>query len=196
MNRHNRRTSSKKSAGGTLIGLFVGLVIGVVAAALVVWYIQRTPPPFSNKTPATLPQSQDSAPVVLPSKPGDPVPERRFDFYEILSGKNDPAPEGASTAPANTTETATPAKPPVEDKAKTEVASSTVYLQTGSFQNAADADNQKAKLAMMGLEASVQQAMLQEKVWYRVRLGPFKSEEANAMRAELAKNSINATVVK
>ena len=208
MNKHNRRTSSKKSAGGTLIGLFVGLVIGVVAAAVVVWYIQRTPPPFANKPPTTPQSSQNTAPVALPAKPGDPVPERRFDFYEILAGKNDPASGGTAAAPtaapttaptpasATPAETTPPPKPTVDEKPKTEVVARNVYLQTGSFQNAADADNQKAKLAMMGMEASVQQAMLQDKVWYRVRVGPYKADEANHVRAELAKNSINAAVVK
>src|SRR5258708_9149875 len=48
------------------------------------------------------------------------------------------------------------------------------FLQAGSFQNPADADNLKARLALMGLEASVEPANLAEKgVWYRVRLGPY-----------------------
>lgn len=38
----------KKSGGGTLIGLFLGLVIGVVAAG-VVWYINKSPTPFADK---------------------------------------------------------------------------------------------------------------------------------------------------
>ena len=39
--------------------------------------------------------------------------------------------------------------------------------------------------------------MLQDKVWYRVRLGPFrKVEDVNAMRAELARQGIDANVVK
>ena len=41
----------KKSGGGTLIGLFLGLVIGVVAAAGVVWYINKSPAPFADKGP-------------------------------------------------------------------------------------------------------------------------------------------------
>jgi cell division protein FtsN len=70
-------------------------------------------------------------------------------------------------------------------------------LQTGSFQSAGDADNQKARLALMGAEASVQQVMLQDKVWYRVRLGPFnKMDEVSGMRSELAKQGIEANVVK
>ena len=205
--RKRSNTSRRKSGGGTLIGLFVGLVIGVLVAAGVVWYIHKTPVPFSNKTlpPApTAPQQQQQpgtppAPLALPGKPGDPVPQPgdkpRFDFYKILPGNSeaipDPKPaEGKSGEPKQADGT--------KGKDGTEAAlKEPVYLQTGSFQNASDADNQKAKLAMMGAEATIHQVMLQDKVWYRVRLGPFrKIEDVNAMRAELARQGIDANVVK
>lgn len=200
--------SRKKSAGGTLLGLFLGLVIGVLAAAGVVWYLNKTPMPFSTKThppvavapqpPAVAPQAP-SAPLALPGKPGDPVPppsdKPRFDFYKILPGNSeaipDPKPAGAKPGEPKQAEA-------TKDKdGKDSALKEPVFLQTGSFQNASDADNQKAKLAMMGAEASIQQVMLQDKVWYRVRLGPFrKIEEVNALRAELARQGIETNVVK
>jgi len=63
----------------------------------------------------------------------------------------------------------------------------------GSFQNPADADNLKARLAMIGVEASVEPADLAEKgVWYRVRLGPFTQvEEINRLRQQLAQNGVD-----
>lgn len=197
----------KKSGGGTLVGLFIGLVIGVIGAAAVVWYIYKTPAPFTNKglstapTSATTPQQPGTVPVpmALPGKPGDPIPQNddkpRFDFYKILPGNTEAIPdpkqaEAKSGEPKQTdaakgkSEKDNPLKEPV-------------YLQTGSFQNAADADNQKAKLALMGAEAMVQQVMLQDKVWYRVRLGPFKKlDDVNAMRSDLAKQGVEAQVVK
>jgi cell division protein FtsN len=72
-----------------------------------------------------------------------------------------------------------------------------IYLQAGSFQNMAEADNQKARLALMGVEARIQQVMLQDKVWYRVRLGPYpRMEEVSILRGELARQGIDARVVK
>ena len=205
--RKRSNTSRRKSGGGTLIGLFVGLVIGVLVAEGVVWYIHKTPVPFSNKTPPSAPSAPQQqqqpgtppAPLALPGKPGDPVPQSsdkpRFDFYKILPGNSeaipDPKPaEGKSGEPKQADGT--------KGKDGTEAAlKEPVYLQTGSFQNASDADNQKAKLAMMGAEATIHQVMLQDKVWYRVRLGPFrKVEDVNAMRAELARQGIDANVVK
>jgi cell division protein FtsN len=181
-----------KSAGGTLLGLFVGLVVGVLAAAAVVWYIHRTPPPFSPRAQTPAQPAGSRAPLALPGKPGDPIPQQsdkpRFDFYKILPGE-----ATSETRPE------TAARPPETDRngdAKN-LLKDPLFLQAGSFQNAADADNQKARLAMMGMEAGVQQVMLQDKVWYRVRLGPFrKMEDVSALRAELARHGVEANVVR
>ena len=204
--------SRKKSGGGTLLGLFIGLVIGVLAAAGVVWYIFKTPAPFTNKgqpsptsappaaaQPAAAAQQTAAAPMALPGKPGDPIPpagdKPRFDFYKILPGNSDTTADPKQTEPKPTDAAK---NKPEKDKSEKELAlKEPVYLQTGSYQNAADADGQKAKLAMMGVEASVQQVMLQDRVWYRVRLGPFrKAEELNAMRADLSRQGIDANIVK
>ena len=206
----------RKSGGGTLLGLFVGLVIGVLAAAAVVWYIHRTPPPFTARTqppaqpapqqqqqPATPSQTAPApqAPLALPGKPGDPVPQAsdkpRFDFYKILPGNGEATPDTKPVASKPNEPKPTDANKDKETKEAKETLKEPVFLQTGSFQNAGDADNQKARLAMMGVEASVQQVMLQDKVWYRVRLGPFKKiEDVNAVRADLARQGVDANIVK
>lgn len=203
--RHSNASSRNRTGGNTLIGLFVGLVIGVIGAAGVVWYIHKTPAPFTNKfqaspAPPGAAQSPGTgaapAPMALPGKPGDPIPQvpqagdkPRFDFYKILPGNSEAIPD---PKPADLR--AGDAKGKNE---KELLLNEPLYLQTGSFQNAGDADNQKAKLAMVGAEASVQQVMLQDKVWYRVRLGPFrKMDELNSMRSDLAKQGIETNVVK
>src|SRR6266851_713589 len=72
------------------------------------------------------------------------------------------------------------------------------FLQAGSFQNPADADHLKARLALMGMEANVEPANLAEKgVWYRVRLGPFtRIYEINRLRQQLAQNGVDASLVR
>ncbi len=200
--------SRRTSGGGMLIGLFVGLVIGVLVAAGVVWYIHRTPMPFNNKVQAPPPPpsaqtagGQPPAPMALPGKPGDPIPQSpqgdkpRFDFYKILPGNAEATPEAKKEADPKAAENK--AKGEKDSPQKDGQLKEPVYLQTGSFQNAADADSHKARLALLGAEASVQQVMLQEKVWYRVRLGPFKKmDDVNNMRADLAKQGIDAKIVK
>lgn len=218
--RNTAAASRKKSGGGTLIGLFIGLVIGVLAAAGVVWYIFKTPMPFANKAqpspqppvaapPPAAAAAPAAAPMALPGKPGDPIPQAgdkpRFDFYKILPGNSDAAPEPKPADQKQVDAGKSKSEKDKADKEKSEkdkadkehALKEPVYLQTGSYQNAADADGQKAKLAMMGVEASVQQVMLQDKVWYRVRLGPFKkAEELNAVRSDLSKQGIEANIVK
>ena len=201
----------KKSGGGTLIGMFIGLVLGVGVAAGVVWYMNKSPLPFNkqvqapaksdpvaaqpvgNGKPADKPAQQ---PMALPGKPGDPVPEKRFQFYDILPGKADAVPDKEPKPEAKPAETKKDEK---KDDKKEEIRESKtpLFLQAGSFSTAQDADNQKAKLAFMGIEAVVQQVMIQDKTFYRVRVGPYtKIDELNKVRAELAKSGIEAQLAK
>lgn len=230
---------ARKSGGGTLLGLFIGLVIGVITVAGVVWYINKAPLPFTTTgqqpklsppiaTKPVAPTAPEvppvaSAPVALPGKPGDPVPEKpRFDFYKILPGNAeaipDPKPEEAKPVVSKPGETKAittapgEAKPadakPVESKAvaskptegkvdKDNTLKEPIYLQAGSFASASEADNQKARLALLGAEARIQQVMLQDKVWYRVRIGPYhKMDDVTHLRADLARQGIEANVVR
>jgi cell division protein FtsN len=189
----------KKSGGGTLVGMFIGLVLGVGVAAGVVWYLNKSPLPFVEKVQAPPAKAEAPAsggkvapaePVALPGKPGDPVPEKRFQFYDILPGKADAVPDKAAAAPR---------EEPKKEERKEEVKESRLplFLQAGSFSTAQDADNQKAKLAFMGYEAVVQQVMIQDKTFYRVRVGPYtRLDELNKVRAELAKSGVEAQLSK
>lgn len=183
--------NTRNQGGGTILGLFIGLVVGVVAAAGVVWYLNKTPLPFQAKVakPAGEKNSEarqaavPGAPQPLPGKPGDKVQEKpRFEFYKILPGAEEPvpqaAPKPAPVAPAPTGEA--------------------LFLQAGAFQKPADADNLKARLALMGVEASVQQVTLPEKgVMHRVRIGPYANpDEMAKARTLLAQNGIPASVVR
>ncbi|MDD2662740.1 MAG: SPOR domain-containing protein [Dechloromonas sp.] len=188
----------KKSGGGTLVGMFIGLVLGVGVAAGVVWYLNKSPLPFVEKVQAPPAKAEaptsggkvaPAEPVALPGKPGDPVPEKRFQFYDILPGKADAVPDKA----------AAPREEPKKEERKEEVKESRLplFLQAGSFSTAHDADNQKAKLAFMGYEAVVQQVMIQDKTFYRVRVGPYtRLDELNKVRAELAKSGVEAQLSK
>jgi cell division protein FtsN len=172
------------SPGSFLIGLFFGFLLGLGVAAGIAVYFFKTPAPFSERA-----RAPDKAPPVAqnlpdPSKaPPLPAEEKpRFDFYRILPGREEPVTDRQ-----------------LREAAKQPGASKDLYfIQAGSFQNPADADSVKARLALMGLEATVEPADLAEKgVWYRVRLGPFKRiEEINRVRQQLAQNGVDASLVR
>ena len=203
----------KKARGGTLIGMFIGLVIGVIIAAAVVWTMNKSPLPFTKQVTALPPppeggkaasgkatppggDTQPAPPMALPGKPGDPIPEKRFQFYDILPGKSDAVPDKAPKPVAK--EEPKKEEPKKEEQKEEPKESKTpLFLQAGSFSTPQDADNQKAKLAFMGVEAVVQQVMVQDKTYYRVRVGPYtKIDELNKVRAELARNGVEAQLVK
>ena len=210
-----RQPARKKSRGGTLIGMFIGLVLGVGIAAGVVWYMNKSPLPFNKQVMALAEPSSKTAPpgngqpaqpLALPGKPGDPVPEKRFQFYDILPGKADAVPDKAGKPEVRTEEQKIDEKkeekkeePKKDEPRKEEVKESKtpLFLQAGSFSTAQDADNQKAKLAFMGVEAVIQQVMIQDRTLYRVRVGPYtKIDELNKVRAELAKAGVEAQLAK
>ena len=196
----------KSSAGGTLLGVFVGLVIGISIAFGVVWYLNKAPLPFQNKyegapkddkSKAAAPGAPAPAPVPLPGKPGD-KPPGRFEFYDLLEGKQPAAPRPAAPA-ATPGGTPAPAAAPAAPAADAKPGPVTVfYLQVGAFQKPADADNLKAKLALTGLEAGVQEVSIPEKgTMHRVRVGPFRDpDEMNKARALLSQNGVQGTVIK
>jgi cell division protein FtsN len=195
------RTAQKKAParnkhrGGTVMGIFIGLVLGVVLCAGVMWYINGSSLPLQLREAAPPPAAAGGDPVALPGKPGDkPSARPRFDFYEILpGGQTSPA------APSSTPPVAAPAEtPPPVTAAPPAVAPEALVLQAGAFSSEDDADNLRARLALIGLESTVQTHTVAGKgTLYRVRLGPFASpEDMSRVRADLAQNGIETTLVR
>ena len=184
------REKKRRPSGGTLIGIFIGLVLGLALAAGLALYMTNAPVPFvtrADKARATTPQADralaESA-RTTESKGGDAA-KPRFDFYKILPGQEVPVTEKELRAAAKS-----------PDKSGTP--KDLYFVQAGSFQNPADADNLKARLALAGLVASVEPANLPDKgIWYRVRLGPYTQlDEINRVRATLAQNGVDASLVR
>jgi cell division protein FtsN len=178
-----RMAAKKKNRGGTLLGIFIGLILGLAIAVGVAWYMNRTPIPFLNK--AKPPEKAAAEPGKALAKPDEKTTQQvekpRFEFYKILPGAEEPVTEQQ-----------------IKQAAKPGAPAETYLLQVGSFQNPADADNLKARLALLGVEAGVEPINLAEKgTWYRVRVGPYsKVDEINRLRQTLAQNGIEASLVK
>jgi len=188
--------------GGTLLGVMIGIVVGVLISFGVVWTMNKTPLPFRDKgVRAERPASgegEQEAPAPLPGKPGDKVGSRngekpRFEFYKILPGSEEaalaakPAEDKPADAKAGEGK-AKDAKAPAEP----------LYLQVGAFQKSSDADNLKARLALIGMDAAVLEVEVPDKgKIYRVRVGPFSSvDEMNRARKQLSDNGVQTAPVK
>lgn len=205
-NNGNRSSTPRKGGGSMFAGILLGMVLGLAIAAGVAWYIMKTPKPFVDKEQrrelpaaetraplAGLPQAPASAPAAASGVADDGKP--RFEFYKVLTDKQDAA--GAAPAPApkdgsqkDGAKVAQDSKPAAPKAASNQ----SYFLQAGSFSNESDADKVKAKLALLGMEASVQTVTIPDKgVWHRVRLGPYRSQdEMNKARAVLKQNGVDA----
>jgi len=186
-----RSAPPSRSGGSFLLGMFVGLVLGLGIALAVAFYLNKTPLPFLGKAKpaATKDGSADaskSATVAGMPQGGAKGDRPKFDFYKILPGSEEPVSEKELKEAAKAA------------KSQPEAAKGVYFIQAGSFQNPADADNQKAKIAILGFESSVEPTALPDKgTWYRVRLGPYTTlEELNRVRRTLSQNGIDASLVK
>jgi cell division protein FtsN len=209
--RKNAAISRRAGAGGTLLGIFIGIVLGLGLAAAVAFYVMKSGNPY-QATPASREPAKDSA---KSGKTDSTATDKsRFDFYKILPGAEEPkvqgkAPDRATQDKATVDRAAAPPdraeKAPTKQEARSEAEASRVakatgkyWLQTGSFAGESEAEDLKARLAMAGWEAVVQSAVVADKgTRYRVRLGPYdNTDELNRVKGELAKRGFDAAVIK
>ena len=189
-------TAKPRRGGSLMTGIFIGVLLGLGIAVGVAWYMNRAPIPFLNKVKppekAATPALPEPAAAGASGTPGTGLPppagqlpdKPRFDFYKILPGTEEPVTEQQMKQ--------------AEKLPAAETGKVTFFLQAGSFQNAADAENLRARLALIGVEASMQSADVGEKgIWHRVRIGPYaRIEDSAKVRQMLAQNGIEATVIK
>ncbi|HJU20935.1 MAG TPA: SPOR domain-containing protein [Casimicrobiaceae bacterium] len=208
------RTPHPHSAfGGTLLGVFIGIVVGLGMAASVAYYLMKNNPALPM--PRLSRDAQESSRDDAKAARNDEKP--RFDFYKILPGIEEPKVQPAASADRGDRAVVEQAKDRASDKSMiaavapprgampADVAAKPVakppdrfWLQAGSFTTAPDAENLRARLALAGWEASVQQGSLPDNsVRYRVRLGPYdNADELGRMKSELAKRGFDVAVIR
>lgn len=177
--------------GGTFFtGLLVGLILGIgisVGVAIVITggespFVEKTEPAMEIPAQSSQPVDSSQAVQAQPLEETPPSEKPRFDFYTILPG----------------TESQVSEQEIQQSRDKQPVSSENYFLQVGAFQNEEDADNMKAKLALLGMEAVVQTANIPDKgVLHRVRVGPFTDiEQISKARTELTNNGFNTDLIK
>lgn len=219
------RNDLSRQQGGTILGLIIGLIIGLGIALGVAMAITKTPMPFTNKIVRPEKAAPVVSPTSDPNKPLYGNKDASKEAARILQAKAAESQERSAAAaekaeikavmeqsapvisdkPKKPEAAASEAKaperkdPPKEVVAKSESAEEkwVYYLQTGAFRESLDAENARAKLAFMGVEAKVTEKQSENGVLYRVRVGPFaQMDTMSRVRGKLADGGVDAAVVR
>jgi cell division protein FtsN len=182
----SRRSRRSRASSPPWVWSLAGLLVGLFVAFLV--YLQMRPgvvlvteTAVDTRAAAAKPPAAEAnkSPARAPKGP-------RFDFYNLLPEmevivqereiKGEPTPAGVRR---------------VEEPG-------TYLLQAGSFRHFEQADQLRAKLAMLGLETRVQTVSIDNRqTWHRVRVGPFSNlTDLNGARAMLKENGIDAILIR
>jgi cell division protein FtsN len=212
----NRRSPPPRKGNLLLLGIIIGTLIGVGIAVGVALFLTRAPSPFNQSQQASIPPDTIASAV----KPADSKPEIMhpngsstvegiaeassvsmpaavnasqpqsidYDFYKVLSGNEEKKKKDTSTPE--------PIKSPDATETSKLGMVKKSYLQFGAFQSEQQADNMKARLALVGVEAQIQSKENGTTILHRVRVGPFTSqEELIRLRNQLKQNGIDSTIV-
>lgn len=200
--------------GGTLLGLIIGTLVGLGAALAVAVYITKVPVPFMNKVQSRSPD-HDAA---------EAKKNRDWNPNAPMYGKNPAKPSAAASGPvldvtppttaasspataATTAKAAPAAEDPIGDLAKARLATPPAaatgadpfnyFVQVGAFRTPEDAEQQRAKISLMGLEAKVTEREQSGRTVFRVRLGPFdKKDDAEKAKERLDGSGVETALVR
>lgn len=177
--------------GTLLLGLMIGILCGLTVAVVVAVFVTRAPLPFVNKVPRF---GERSAEILSGTELPDPN-------RTLAARAPSPTPATPGVAASSTPPSAPPQTPPAaggEPTAAVAPSERALYvLQAGAFRSSDDADNMRAKLALIGFEARISATEIGAERLYRVRIGPYsQQDDVNLARFRLAENGIEATVVR
>lgn len=194
MSRDYKHVSKKKNkepspAVGNLLSFFTGLSLGLFIAFLV--FLQyanmnsRTEEPavVVSETDSKDPQSKEKSEPQ--AEEPESVPAPTFDFYKILPNKE-----------INISEWVAEEKQDLTQNKNSE--SETYVLQVGSFKDYDAADQVKASLALIGIDADIQRVVINgQDIRHRVRVGPYKNlDKLMEIRKRLEDNNLNFMLLK
>ena len=207
--------------GSTVVGFIIGLVVGLAIALGVAVYITKVPVPFLNKG-MNRSADQDAA-EEKKNKDWDPNAPLYGKGANKSSDKADAKSDAEDTKPAVKVDAATKvdskSADPIGDLAKVKSAESKpepkftepkaseakppssdpfmYFVQAGAYRTTDEADAQRAKLSMMGLDAKISERDQGGRTVYRVRVGPLDVKtDAEKVREKLEAAHIDSALVR
>lgn len=211
---------TRQQRGGTLLGFVAGLVVGLGLALAVAVYVTKVPIPFVNKMGSH--SAEKDATEVQKNKDWDPNtplygknPVKPAGPSETVLAPAVPASAAApalASAPASAAARAKPElKPavtadPLGELAKERVAAKEAastaepfnyFVQVGAFRTVEDAESQRAKLSLAGIETKITEREQAGRTVFRVRTGPYGNrEEADKAKTKLDGLGIDTALVR
>jgi len=164
-----RKANTRPGNGGLpgWVWFLTGLASGVFAAFL--FYLWHSVPTDPN---ATAVLSKPGAEIAAPGKKSDAM---KWDFYDMFPKSEVPVVEAYDK----------------EGKKTIAEAPKHFLIQAGAFKTEDEADQQRAKLILLGLEPFIKTSARDGVTWYRVMLGPIDSSlEVDRKRRKLAEANI------
>jgi cell division protein FtsN len=214
-----------KQSGNTFVGIIIGVVIGLAAALAVAVYVTKVPVPFLNKGPSRSAEQDaaeskknqnwdPNAPLYgkNPAKPLPPAPGVAASAPAAPATPSAQAPKAGEQPGAKPAETAKEPVPPavagrpapadpLGELAAARSGSGTdpfiYFVQAGAFRTPEDAEAQRAKLSLMGVEAKVTEREQSGRQVYRVRIGPFNTkDDADRQKEKLDQGGFDTALVR
>lgn len=206
-NKQAYRESDTRSGWPAWVWLGIGVLLGITVSAVMLakdWVPMLHKKNLPQPNPeAAAPKESEQAVADESKKPA--APKKTYDFYSVLPEMEVVIPDAELSAKARAEQQrqqqamaqsqnpqANPAVPPPPGDAGMHY-----FLQAGSYPDAKGADEQKAKLALLGFTAKVQPITINGKTWNRVRVGPYASaSELETAKKSLADSGVNAIALK
>ena len=215
----------KQQRGGTVLGFIIGVVVGLAGALAVAVYVTKVPVPFMNKG-QTRSADQDAEeakknkdwdpnaplygknPAAKPaqgaaSAVAAPVPAAAASATPVAAKPADNKAADAKALDAKKPEVkAAASADPIGELAKAKVAAAegepfVYWVQVGAYRTSEDAESQRAKLSLSGIETKISEREQSGRTVYRVRVGPFeKEEDGEKTKDKLDKSGLDTALVR
>ncbi|WP_317848099.1 SPOR domain-containing protein [Pseudomonas sp. HTZ2] len=183
---------------------WIWLAVGLTVGAFVVFLMKLEP--GSEDIKRAKPEQQKPAKVAEAGKTSAPTTQQpvkpKYDFYTLLPESEvivppEAVPEKTPPVPAQPVQPVKPVTPAEAAKIDTAraqaalmgqtplpappvikpAATTTFFLQAGSFRKQADADKVRAQIILLGQAVKVESGTVKDETWYRVLVGPFSNRE-------------------
>ncbi|MES2937073.1 MAG: SPOR domain-containing protein [Pseudomonadota bacterium] len=212
----------KAQRGNTIVGIIIGVVLGLAAALAVAVYVTKVPVPFLSKgggrtaeqdaAESRKNQNWDPNAPLHGKNPARALPPASAAAGPALPGASSappvaiiPAPQAERRAPEASAPRAVarPQTDPLGDLASARAATAPgadpflYFVQAGAFRTPEDAEGQRAKLSLMGIEAKVTEREQSGRQVWRVRVGPFdKKDDADRQKERLDGSGFDTALVR